>query len=267
MGRVDVYREQFELLAGPFREWPDLPCLICHRGALEPSIAEFESKSSADHRIGTETLEGPKRGFFHGDLACSRMPCGNRYVVAGEWTRGSDNPDEDEDDLGTYDPDRFGLTVRHILPPLPLIALPDTSPGKLSALVESASSVLLADPSAASTRIRTAIEALLDEQRIRKTSNSSRSIRLTTHQRIQLFERKNEAAASQLMAMKWIGNVGSHDGEPLPLGWVLDGIECFARAIELIYDPREIELARRAAEINRRGRNLRAIPSRSRTRR
>lgn len=60
------------------------------------------------------------------------------------------------------------------------------------------------------------------------------------------------------MAMKWIGNVGSHEGEPLPLKWVLDGLELFARAIELIYDPREAELERLATEINRRGRRLRA---------
>ena len=260
MGRVDVYREQFELLAGPFRKWPDLPCLICNRGALEPTITEFESKISADHRVGAETLEGPERGFFHGELACSRVPCGNRYVVAGEWTRGSSNPDEN--DLDTYDPDSFGTVVRHILPPLPLIAFPDATPPKVAALVESASSVLLSDPAAATTRIRTAIEVLLDEQRIRKTTINKRGVRvrLFAHDRIKLLESKNKEASDQLMAMKNIGNVGTHEGEPLPLAWVLDGIELFARAIELIYDRREAELARRAAEINRRGRNLRATP-------
>jgi hypothetical protein len=267
MSRVEVYREQFELLAGPFREWPDLPCLICHRGALEAHIADFESKSSADHRVGAETQEGPQRGYFHGELACSRPACGNKYVVAGEWTRGSDNPDEEQDDFNTYDPEGFGLTVRHVLPPLPLIALPGTTPAKVCGLVEFASSALLSDPSAASTKIRAAIEALLDEQRVRKTSSSSRSVRLTAHKRIELFESKNDAAATQLMAMKWVGNAGSHEGELLPLSWVLDGIECFARAIELIYDSREIELARRAAGINRRGKHLRANPSPSSRRR
>lgn len=84
MGRVEVYRDQFVALAGPFREWPDLACLICHRGALEiSSFTEFESKASADDRVGTETEEGPRRGFFHGELTCSRAQIsgGDRMVA------------------------------------------------------------------------------------------------------------------------------------------------------------------------------------------
>jgi Domain of unknown function (DUF4145) len=266
MGRVEVYREQFQFLAGPFREWPDLPCLICNRGALEPSIKEIESKDSADGRAGVETLAGPQRGFFHGELRCSRPACGNIYVVAGEWTRGSDNPDEEEEEIDSFDAGLFGLVVRHVLPPLPLIAFPDATPKKILALVDSASSALLSDSSSASNRIRTAIDALLDEQHVRKTSPKNRQ-RLKTHDRILLFESKNQTAAKQLMAMKWIGNVGSHEGEPLSLKLVLDGIELFARAIELIYDPREAELERLAAEINRRGGKLRATTKLSSTRR
>lgn len=267
MGRVEVYREQFELLTGPFREWPDLPCLICNRGALEPSIHEIETKDSADERAGVETLEGPQRGFFHGELRCSRTACGNVYVVAGEWTKGSDNPDEEQEEIDSFDPSLFGLVVRHVLPPLPLISLPEATPQKIYALVESASSALLSDTGAASTRIRTAIEVLLDEQRIRKTSTRNRRERLSTHTRITIFESKNQIAAKQLMAMKWIGNVGSHEGEPLSLKWVLDGLELFARAIESIYDPRDAELERLAAEINRRGRRLRATTKLPSTRR
>jgi hypothetical protein len=280
MERVNVYREQFELLAGPFREWPDLPCLICKLGALEPTITEFESKQSIDSRVGAEIWNGCKSGLFHGELACSRTMCRNKYAVAGEWTTVELDDQTDEDpwtrprnlaelveeqlavgaggeDLAAGDPNLIGLIVKHILPPLPLIALPDTTPAVLTALVESASSVLLSDPGAASTRIRIAIEALLDDQRIRKTEPNRRSRRMVAHQRIELFQAKNKTAADHLMAMKWIGNVGSHEAEPLPLGFVLDGIEHFARAIEVVYDRQQIELERRAARINRSGKSLR----------
>jgi Domain of unknown function (DUF4145) len=266
MARVEVHREQFEFLAGPFREWTDLPCLICHRGALEPTISEFESKVSIDARAGAEILGGPMSGFFHGELTCSRVQCGNNYVVAGEWTRGSESPDEDIAEVESYDPRLYGFTVRHVLPPLPLIALPDKTPIEVQVLVESASSVLLSDPSVASGRIRTAIEALLDAQGVRKMQRNSRTHRLTTHDRIQLFESKNKIAADRLMAVKWIGNVGVHDRDPLPLEFVLDGIELFARAIEIIYDPRDSDLDRLAMEINRKkGRNLRPRSLKART--
>jgi hypothetical protein len=289
MTPVTVYREQFELLAGPFREWPDLPCLVCHRGALEPDISPFESKKSVDSRVGAAIWDGRKKGFFHGALACSRTMCGNKYAVTGDWTDIvlNDEPDDlnpvtlwnanDSDsklfaervreiltadrtgeDLAASDPNLIGLEVKHVLPPLPLIALPEATPAEVAVLVDSASSVLLSDPSAASTRIRTAIEALLDEQRIRKTQPSNRSKRLGLHQRIELFGATNTAAATQLMAMKSIGNVSSHEATPLPLGFVLDGIEHFARAIEILYDRQDVELERRAAQIIKRGSKLSA---------
>src|SRR4051794_22003603 len=120
MERVQVHREQFELLAGPFRDWPDLPCLVCKLGVLEPSIAEFESKKSLDTRVGAEIWDGRKSGYFHGELRCSRTPCGNVCAVVGDWITGPDDPAEEGFD--DYDPHLFGLAVKHILPPLPLIA-------------------------------------------------------------------------------------------------------------------------------------------------
>lgn len=261
-------------MAGPFREWPDLQCLACSRGALEPDISEIESKVSADSRAGAETLEGPARGFFHGVLACSRLPCGNKYVVAGEWTKGSGNPDEDSKDIpddeadyiGEYDPQLYGFTVRHVLPPLPLITLPEKTPKEVAALVDSASSELLSDPSSAAARIRTAVEALLDKQGVRKLQINSRTKYLSTHARIELFRARNAAAADQLEAVKWIGNAGAHERNPLSMELVLDGIDFFARAVEIIYDPREADLARRAAAVNRnRGRNLRPSSRNPRT--
>jgi hypothetical protein len=174
--------------------------------------------------------------------------------VAGEWSRRADATAESQDD----DPDLAGLEVRHILPALPLMDLPNNVPVNVRNLVDSASAVLLSDPSAAATRIRSAIERLLDEQRIRKTSPANRSKRLSLHERILLFRPANPTAADFLMAMKWIGNVGTHESSPLPLSAVLDGIELFARAIELIYDQEGRALERRAATINRRGGRLRS---------
>jgi hypothetical protein len=221
---------------------------------LEPAITEIESLASVIGREG-EVSGAWEFGFFHGTLSCPRTPCGNIYVVAGEWSKRTDVVESESLD---DDPNLAGLEVRHILPPLPLIDFPYGAPDSVCNLVDSASAVLLSDPSAAATRIRSAIECLLDEQRIRKTSPNNRSKRLSTHDRIILFRTVNRAAADFLMAMKWIGNVGAHESTPLPLSVVLDGIELFARAIELIYDRQGRALERLAADINRRGGRLRA---------
>lgn len=250
---MSVYRKNFEALLGPFKEWPALLCPSCQLAVLEPTIYEVESLSSITGRVGNPLGVGWQSGFFHGTLACSRTPCRNVYVVAGEWSKAPEDPGSLNDD-----PSLAGLEVRHILPPLPLIDFPDSVPPAIQGLVESASAVMLSDPSAAATRIRSAIECLLDEQRIRKTSPKKRSVRLPAHDRILLFKRVNPAAADLLMAMKWIGNIGTHESSPLPLSVVLDGTELFARAIILIYDREAQALERLAADINKRGGKLRS---------
>lgn len=57
-----------------------------------------------------------------------------------------------------------------------------------------------------------------------------------------------------------LGNIGSHEHKPLPLSLVLDGIGHSDRTLELIYDPREKVLDRRAAMINQKGKRFK--PSR-----
>jgi Domain of unknown function (DUF4145) len=249
-----VNRTPFEALVGPFEEWPTLQCPACELAVLEATVTEIESFASVASRVGVTAWSGWYRGVFHGTLACSRTPCGNIYVIAGEWSRRSDFTSNNMDD----DPGLAGIEVRHILPSLPLISLPANVPATVCNLIDSASSVLLSDPSAAATRIRAAIERLLDDLRVRKTSPGNKAKRLQTHDRIVTFSRQNAPAADQLMAMKWIGNVGTHESTPLPLNVVLNGIEHFARAIELIYDHEGEALARRAAHINKRGGKLRA---------
>jgi hypothetical protein len=251
---MGIHRKQFENLIGPFQEWPSLLCRRCGLAALEPDITEIASLANAADGEEEPLVIAWRTGFFHGTLSCPRTPCRNIYVVAGEWSRGPDVTAESLDD----DPNLAGLEVRHILPALPLMDFPDNVPFNIRSLVDSASSVLLSDPSAAATRIRAAIECLLDEQKTRKTCPNDRRKKLSAHNRILLFSKENRAAADFLMAMKWIGNVGTHERSPLPLSAVLDGTELFARAIELIYDREGQALERRAAAINKRGGRLRS---------
>jgi hypothetical protein len=247
-------RSQIEHLAGPFCEWPALICPECERSSLEPTVNTFlsrESKIVRDDEFGEPTSSD---GYFHGALNCPRSPCGNSYVVAGRWkvdyVEGVRETPGDELYTDYY-------WLNYVMPSLPLMDYPGDVPEEVREPISSASLVLLSDASAAANRIRSAIEVLLDYQRIRKFRQGSRSDRLRTHARIKEFEGKNPDAAAHLMAMKWIGNIGSHERNPLPLAWVLDGLEHFARALELIYDPHEKELERRAAAINRKGGKMR----------
>jgi hypothetical protein len=250
---ISFDRAKFEKLAGPFAEWPRILCPQCGEITLEPRIEKFESFASLELRETAESVdsdveESDPFGFFYGELRCPRLPCGNRHIVVGEWSLewGPASVKGSEDD-----PYLVGYSVRHILPELPLIELPHGTPEDLQDIIASASRVLLSDPNAAANRIRSAIECLLNHKRVKKFGIDRRGkrFRLSTHARIELFNQVNEPAGVQLMAMKWIGNAGSHESEIIPLDHALNGIEHFARALELVYDPRERELQRRAAQI------------------
>lgn len=251
-----------ESLAGPFVDWPTILCPACHGASLESDITKIESMESVATKDDPDWDPTWIQGFFHGVISCPRSPCGNKCVVAGHW---------EVDYIGTSDADDDGVEfveccyVTYIFPPLGLMEYPADVPDKIRDPVTAAELVLLSDASAAANRIRSAIEALLDSQGVRKFPRNNRSRRLTTHDRIQEFQLKNSPAASLLMAVKWIGNAGSHERDVLPLESVLDGFELFARAIELIYDPHVKTLERRAAIINQQGRNLRLPKTAKRT--
>jgi Domain of unknown function (DUF4145) len=244
-------RSQLEALVGPFSELPLLLCPVCRSASLELTHEHFESLDSIASRDDEYWEPQWVHGFFYGSLSCPRTPCGNRYVVAGRWK--VDHESGAAQDIGHGE----HFSVTYILPAFPLMEYPDGVPDKIREAIAGASQVLLSDASAAANRIRSAIEVLLDSQRVPKFQAGSRSRRLSTHARIEQFKTKNPGAATHLMAMKWIGNIGSHEREILPLPMVLDGMEHFARALELIYDRTEKALERRAATINRQGSRLR----------
>jgi hypothetical protein len=246
-------RSPVEELCGPFSEWPLILCSACHGASIESDIERFESRESAAGRDDPDWEPAWQHGLFHGTLSCPRTPCGNRHVVAGQWQLENDGPQcelpnaaDDAELIHCY-------SVNYIFPPLPFMNYPPSVPDKVRDPILSASLVLLSDASAAANRIRASVEVLLDCQGVRKFREGSRSKRLSTHARIEIFARRHPEAASQLMAVKWIGNAGSHERESLPIATVLDGLEHFALAIEMIYDSEYRDLVRRAALINRRG--------------
>ena len=76
----------------------------------------------------------------------------------------------------------------------------------------------------------------------------------TAHHRIELLQAKGQVkyrdAADLLMAVKWIGNDGSH-GDKISVSDVLDGVELMSEALDLLYETRTMDLRRKALLINK----------------
>ena len=101
----------------------------------------------------------------------------------------------------------------------------------------------------------------MDDQGIlRKTVGGGKIRDVSLHNRIENFRSAKPQyadAAGLLLAVKWIGNVGSHD-DRLQISDVLDGIEILDYTLALVYDDTADEIKKKAAEITAR----KGIPAR-----
>jgi hypothetical protein len=230
--------------------WPSLMCPYCSAAALAAEWTEVRptEKSRSDQAHDSWEPDWIE-GSFVTRLRCASSSCKEATLVIGEmrvkpvmhglsWH-------------GEYD--EF-LTPRYFYPSLRVPAtLPPKVPPGVVDLLEKAVAVIWQDPNAAANRLRAAIEAILDQKRVRKTVPKTNGGRrsLSTHGRIKEFGEAQPAAGQLLEAVKWIGNEGSHS-EKLTGEDVLEAMEILVHALLLLYDDRPRAVARRAAEINRR---------------
>jgi hypothetical protein len=133
---------------------------------------------------------------------------------------------------------------------------PSSTPGPVAAAGRAAAEIVWIDPAGAAGRLRIAVEELLTAQRVpryrmeMKPGRPAKRVRRTTHKRIELFAQRKPQVAQVLMAVKWIGNTGSHEGS-LEIEDVLEGAEMLGLALRLLYDPSQSNLMRRVAAVNR----------------
>ncbi|KUL73965.1 MULTISPECIES: DUF4145 domain-containing protein [unclassified Streptomyces] len=234
-------------------DWPAIPCPTCTRGVLLPDPDSFVSEESATSRalVNHEAWE-PEwiQGGFHGVLTCRKETC-DRVRVIGEMSV----------DYSSRHGEQYEIywTPTLFLPALPLLENRELCPPEVGVRVDAAAKILWLDPSAAANRIRAAVEALMDDRGVirRQLNSKGKVVRLDLDRRIAIFKKalsQHADAADLLLAVKWIGNVGSHE-DVLRVPDVLEGVEFLDRALSEIYGTSPDDVKKRAAEVTaRRGR-------------
>ncbi|MCW8101743.1 DUF4145 domain-containing protein [Streptomyces tauricus] len=234
-------------------DWPHIPCPTCTRGALLPDPDSFvaeeavTSKSLHQHEAwDPEWIEGG----FHCVLTCRKEAC-DQVRVIGEMTVGQSSRHDVQ--YEQY------LTPTMFLPALPLLESRNLCPKEVGKRVDAAAKILWVDPNAAANRIRAAVEALMDDRGVIRTklARTGKAAKLTLDNRLATFKTalpQHADAADLLLAVKWIGNVGSHE-DALRIPDVLEGIEFLDHSLSLIYDTNRDDMKKRASAVTaRRGR-------------
>ena len=255
-----------------FWAWPQLPCPICKVGTLKlikDTISKKETKASQAARFHEHWDPDWIEERFSAMLTCANPRCKDNVFVCGKITKEWDYyPDPDGQSMTQLD-DYYA--PRFFEPAPPVFPIPNKCPKKVRDDLIRAFALTWSDVGSAGNRLRVAIEALMNECKIQKKAkiktgrNRGQFRELSLDERIKKFGEKQEDAATQLLAIKWLGNIGSHAGlAVLSRDDLLDAFEHFEYALDLIYTKIGTDLVKRAKHIIKKKGSIRTKPKRKR---
>lgn len=222
-------------------------CPICRKGTValvSKSHVSFENADSKRARKDEAWDPGWISYTFTAWGECRHPSCKEQFVISG---RGGIEPESDHEGGHEWE-DYFSPLFCHPMPDI--IELPAKCPDEVKEELRAAFSIFWLHHAACAGRIRVALEYLMNHLKIpkQKKDKSGKYFDLTLHARLDLFATNEPAIGPQLMALKWLGNTGSHDREVSKVD-LLDAFEILEHALVEIIDGRSARVAALAKKI------------------
>jgi len=220
---------------------PPWPCPACAKGilAMVPKSLVFKETERSKRNSSQEDWYPELTDYaFTAWLKCGQSSCGQEVVISGN---GGLEPADDGEGGMTWS-DYFA--PRYCYPMPDIIEMPQKCPKEVKIELRGAFALFWADPGAAAGRLRVALERLMDNLGVqkRRKGKNGKVLDLSLHQRIELFQRRQPAAGTQLMALKWLGNAGSHEGA-VSRKDLLDALEILEHSLAELIDRRTVKVA------------------------
>ncbi|MDL5511721.1 DUF4145 domain-containing protein [Arenibacter sp. M-2] len=229
-------------------EWP---CPNCKSQSLELLIDRFFQDQSAESKRMREDDEFWQIEWidliFSGALRCS--VCSEYITFTG---RGNPEPNGYYD----YELDQHHLEYDEVFvpsffePALRIFDIPDQCPELVKNEIINSFKLFWSDLPASANRIRTSLEIIMNENKVKRfeiIGNQRKPISL--HKRILIFN--NPGLTELLLAIKWIGNTGSHLGNLQTID-ILEAYRLLEYTLTKLYDNQEKEILKITKEINKR---------------
>jgi hypothetical protein len=229
---------------------PAWPCPICGSNTVKlvpKSLVHKETSLSRSEHSHEDW--GPEwiAYVFTAWAKCNHSGCGNEMAISG--TGGVDMGFDDEGASGWED-----YFAPKFCAPMPdIITLPKKCPEDIRNEFRAAFASFWSDASSTVNHIRIGLERIMDYlgvQRRRKLT-SGKFWDLTLHQRIEVFAKAQVSVGSQLMALKWLGNAGSH-GEQINRDDILDAFEILEHALTEVIERRSEKVAELTKKLTKR---------------
>ena len=142
---------------------------------------------------------------------------------------------------------------KYFYPYLQLFEVNENCPKEINKVVNDSFALYWNDLSSCANKIRIALELLMNYFKIDKTykTKENKRKRLSLHQRIVMFKSKKPQVTEFLLAIKWIGNSGSHVGS-LDNKDILETYELLELSLNKLFDNTEERLKKLSKKINSR---------------
>lgn len=228
----------------------DFVCPECNIGLLEAkkeNIKEFEHKEYNKRLSQDDDYEMHMfRNDFCGFLQCNNFTCSEKIVVAGEILL-EEIITYELKIIKKYSPTHFGRSPH-------IIEISGEYPEKIKLILLESFSLFWLNKSSCANRVRMCIEKVMDEFGVKKHDKNNDIMSL--HNRIELFAKDNKDLKEIILAIKWIGNEGSHSS--VNVENLLDGYWLADYMLKKLFKKEEkskseIELSKEINEV--RGRN------------
>jgi hypothetical protein len=140
--------------------------------------------------------------------------------------------------------DYFSAKSCHPMPEI--FEVPHKCPDDVTEELRAAFALFWSQHAACAGRIRVALERLMNHLGVakRKKDKNGKFFDLSLHGRIDEFARSEPVIGPQLMALKWLGNAGSHSNREVGRDDLLDAFEILEHALGEIIDKRSARSAK-----------------------
>lgn len=232
---------------------PDIICPVCDKGLLtfiKESFKSEQTKESKDSQRQLNSTDFDIEFRFSSILKCSSSRCGDIVAVLG---KGFYEPYyEIDQEHGYYNEStRLYYSPLFFHPSLKIIPVGNDYPKPLVIELKDSFSLFFSDLSSCANKIRICVEVLMDEFSIKKREVKSKKYsNISLHSRILEFKKKNSEVGDYLLAIKWIGNTGSHYNK-LTKDDILDAYSLLDFSLQKLFDKDSKIIKKLSKEINK----------------
>lgn len=228
-------------------------CPVCRAGHLildEKHLLKSETAESAREHEHEAWEPNWIRYVFSCIFRCSNPKCKEPIACSGVGRVDIIEYEDEEFGWVQSTDDRF--TPQYFQPALVLIDIPAKCPTEVCSHLAQSFALFYADPGASMNCARAAVEALLTDLGIKRfaVANGKRKP-ISLHQRIQSLTIKYKDLVDLLLAVKWLGNAGSHDGDKPTGADVRIMYDLLEHVLSEIYEGKGKQLKAIAKKVNK----------------